>query len=360
MKRRLHAAMELALHFMRWWSAELRLCLSDLQRLLLPRWRRALTVYIDAGRMVWTDGQPGFSGHFHEILRPHWKAALPEELPEPILGAFEPGRRVELRVASQQAFIHRLRLPLAALPHLKTAVALHVGKLMPLDPALLLTDCAIANVDATTGTLSIDLAALKRADVEPMILRIRGWGFRIASIQLSESPDSVPRFRFIDAERHHGMEAGRTSRILVGAAAALSLLCVGVTGTQSYRAQRALDHVEQHYAATAGIALDRRQQLLTQLEPLIALSRLENGPAAAALLADVTALVPRDTWLTTFEFKDHHLRMVGISPDSSTLVKHLSSSALLTDLELRSSMSAGVGTGKERFEITADTKSGPP
>jgi general secretion pathway protein L len=361
MNPRLRSAVELTGRFLRWWYAELRSCASDLPGLLLPRWRRALILHVDARKILWIDRRPGVSDQLHEIARPHWKAALPDALPESILGAFEPGRRAVLQVAANQAFICRLRLPLAALPHLKTAISLHLGRMMPLDPALLLVDFAITGADPKTGTLNVDLAALKRADVEPMVSRIRGWGFRISAIQLSDGPESLPRFRFIDIEKHHGVGAmGRTNRILVGTAATLGLACVGVTATETYRAQQALDLAAERTTATASVALARRQQLLTQLEPLAALSRLESDPTAAALLTDITALVPLDTWLTTLEFKDHHLHMVGLSPDSAALVKQLSNSSLLTDVELRSSMSAGIGTRKDRFEITAEAKGAPP
>jgi general secretion pathway protein L len=79
---------------------------------------------------------------------------------------------------------------------------------------------------------------------------------------------------------------------------------------------------------------------------------------AAEILADVTARVPQDTWLTTFELKGRTLRLVGLSPDAATVVKLLTDSSQLTGVELRSSTSAGPGTGKDRFEITAEVKAG--
>jgi general secretion pathway protein L len=78
------------------------------------------------------------------------------------------------------------------------------------------------------------------------------------------------------------------------------------------------------------------------------------------LLAELTALVPQNTWLTTLELKDQHLRIVGVSPNSGNVVKLASSSRLMSDVQLRSSMSLGVGTGLDRFEITAELKAGSP
>ncbi len=63
--------------------------------------------------------------------------------------------------------------------------------------------------------------------------------------------------------------------------------------------------------------------------------------------------------VTTLELKDRHIGIVGISPNSGNVVKLMSSSQLLNDVELRSSMSLGIGTGLDRFEITAELKDAP-
>ena len=110
----------------------------------------------------------------------------------------------------------------------------------------------------------------------------------------------------------------------------------------------------------ASAALLHRQQLLARLEPLSALAQLEAAPSVAALLADVTMLVPQNTWLTTLELKDQNLRIVGVSPNSGNVVKLMSSSQVLNDVELHSSMSLGIGTGLDRFEIKAQLKAKTP
>ena len=361
MKGKLLVGVELVARFIRWWSKELGGAARDMLAIIAPRWRLALTVYIDAKQLLVVGGNSTRTPPLVEIARSHLQSALPSDLPEEVSSALEKGRRVHLLLGAEHAFVRQLRLPMAALPHLKSAVSLQLSKLLPIDPALLLTDFAIAASDPQVLTLDIDLASVRRSDVERITKSIQGWGLQIASIQLADAPAASPRFRFESKNAFSSVATvRRVDRALMGTAAALGLACSAVAVTQSYRAELALDYAgEQTHPAASG-ALGRRQHLLARMEPLAELSRQENSAIAGTLLTEITTLVPHDSWLTTFELKDRHVRLVGITPDSAALVKRLASSAMLTEVELRTSMSAGIGTGKDRFEIAAETRAAAP
>lgn len=361
MRGKLLAGVELFVRFFRWWGTELGSAVHDLLAIIAPRWRRAVTVYIDAKQLIIVGGDSTCTPPLVEIARSHLQSELPADLPEEVSSMLEKGRRVRLVLAAEHAFVRQLRLPMAALPHLKSAVSLQLSKLLPIEPALLLTDFVIAASDPQALTLDIDLASVRRSDVERITKRIQGWGLQIASIQLADTLEASPRFRFESKNALSSVATvGRVDRVLMGTAAALGLACSAVAITQSYRAERALDYAADQAHQAAGPALGRRQHLLARMEPLAELSRQENSAIAGALLTEITALVPRDSWLTTFELKEHHVRLVGITPDSAALVTRLASSAMLTEVELRTSMSAGIGTGKDRFEIAAETRATAP
>jgi Tfp pilus assembly protein PilN len=144
--------------------------------------------------------------------------------------------------------------------------------------------------------------------------------------------------------------------ILIGVASLLGVAAIAVCSIQAYRAQSALDRTQIRTHGEASLVLEQRQRLLTRLEPLTALSRLERSPTAAAILTDVTTRVPGDTWLSSFELKGLSLRLIGSSPDAGAVVRQLANSGTLTDVELRNSTSAGAGSGRDRFEIVAQIK----
>jgi hypothetical protein len=209
----------------------------------------------------------------------------------------------------------------------------------------------------TRKIASIDLAALKKTEVNAVLERLKAWGMRVASIHLGQPSGPGHRFKFgADGVFGHRLKLRRSDRVLAGVAAALVLACASVASTESYRSQVSLERAKSESRAPASAALSHRQELLGRLEPLTALAQLEAAPSPTALMADLTMLVPQNTWLTTLELKDRHVRLVGVSPNSGNVVKLISSSLLLTDVALRSSMSLGIGTGLDRFELTADLK----
>ena len=255
--------------------------------------------------------------------------------------------------------MRQFQVPLAVLPHLDGAIALLLPKLLPLDAKELLTDFAVASRDPTNRAACIDLAALKKTDVNPVLDHLRAWGLQIFSTHLGE-PTSTRRFRFsADGVFGFALKLQRSDRVLIGVAATLGLACASVAATESYRSQVSLEQAKTATRVTAATALAHRQELLARLEPLHALAELEAAPSATALLAEVTMLVPQNTYLTTLELKGSHVRIVGVSPNSGNVVKLMSSSQLLNDVALRSSMSLGIGTGLDRFELTAELKGAP-
>jgi Tfp pilus assembly protein PilN len=271
----------------------------------------------------------------------------------------EPGRRVRLVFDTGFAFIKQLRMPLAALPHLKSALTLQLPKWLPMNPALLTTDFAIVALDPEHSAFELELAAIKLADIEPVANALRRWGFRLSSVHLGGRAEAPPRFRFPTYDSHTRRFAiTRVDSVLLGTAAVLGVADMVVSAVQAYRAQSALDQAQMLTVAEAGMVMEQRQRLLARLEPLSVLSSHERSVGAAAILAEVTARVPQDTWLTTFELKGRTLRLVGLSADVANVVKLLTDSPELAGVELRTSISAGLGTGKDRFEITAEVKGG--
>lgn len=347
--------------FLVWWVGEMKSCLDDVLAFVAPKWRRPLVLFADDSGLVLVNVDASGPAVLAQMPSPGFGLGLPDRIPESLTGLLDQGRRVRLIVSAKKSFICRLSLPLAAAPHLKTAVALQLPKLLPLELSKLHTDYVISRVNADSETVDIDVAALRRCDIEPIHSAIASWGLRIASMHLGDAADSLPRFRFAAGDVSPGdSRLHRLDRFLLATAATLGLACASVATTQSYRADRALAQAKADTTQPASLALVDHQRLLNKLEPLKELSELERMPSAGALLQELTARLPHDSWITTLEIKDRHIRIVGISPDSAALVKLLSGSDIFADVELHSSLSVGIGTGKDRFEITADSKDGLP
>lgn len=345
--------------FLQWWLRELRSVAHDATVKVAPTWSRSVTVFLDQGSLKVLDDFSASKEPLLEIANAKTSAAPPDSFSVQLRSALKDCGRAQILVSPNNAFIRQLQLPVAALPHLASALSLQLPKLLPLSPDQLLTAFELVSADDRFGV--VDLAALKRTEIEPAVNAIVAAGLRVSSIRLAYEPKAIPRFNFqLATTSAQQSKIRQLDRLLMGAAAGLGIACTALAATQSYRAEHSLLAAQAHVRMAASAALERRQAVLNKLEPLSELSELEGKPGLAPLLAEVTAIVPKDTWVTTMELKDRRLRLVGLSPDSAALVRLLSASTSLNDVELRSSVSTGIGTGKDRFEISAEIKGGAP
>jgi len=286
--------------FLRWWVAELHSCAHDLMGLLVPQRRRVLNVYWYAAHLLVLDENSADAETMVEIACVD--GHIPETLPASLATAREQNNRVRLFVSPARAYVRQFQLPIAVLPHLDAAVALQLPKLLPVDAGELLTDFEVTASDLKMA--GIDLAALKKAEVNAVLGRLKAWGLHVVSTHLGDPSHSAHRFRFgADGVFGHRLKLRRSDRALAATAAMLGLACASVAATESYRSQVSLEHAKTETRAPASAALSHRQELLGRLEPLAALAQLEAAPSATALVADLTTLVPQNTWLTTWSSK---------------------------------------------------------
>jgi general secretion pathway protein L len=358
MKMYLERTLQQTSSFLRWWATQLQSCAADLVGALSPRRRRVLNVYWHADGLLILDDNSPQPKVIAEIPEAKHDSQWPADIPAALLTVMARSNRARLIVSPDKAFVRQVEVPLAVLPHLDSAIALQLPKLLPLNANELLTDFEVAAGGSSDDAAKIiDIAALKKGDVDPVLSRLQAWGLRIISTHLGEAAKVSRRFRFsADGAFGHRLKLQRSDRILIGVTATLGLACAAVAAGESYRSEVSLERAKADIRTPAAAALVHRQELLARLEPLEALAKIESAPSATALLADVTMLVPQNTFLTTLELKDRRLRIVGVSPNSGNVVKLMSSSQLLNDVELRSSMSLGIGTGLDRFEISAELR----
>jgi hypothetical protein len=343
------------LAFLRWWSGELNMACRDAVARLAPRWQRTMTLYLDPRGATLIDDA---TGHRSELLCDveGW-GGLADEAPEAFTSELERFRRIRLVVDGKLAYCRTFRLPSAAAPYLASAINIQLPKLLPLDAASLLVDFEVNPSPPSEAFLTVRVAALRHTDIDPVVERLKKWGFQIVSTHTSDSPTAERRFKFGD---HGGYRyrwgLRRVDKCLVGIAAMLAVACASLTVAEGYRSQKALSLAVESTESTARAALQNREALSSKLDPLATLARLEALPQAAEILWEITRSVPLNTFVTTFELKEHAVRMTGVTPDSAQVIKLLSSASSLSDIELKSSMSLGIGTGLDRFEIMAHTK----
>ena len=343
--------------FVKWWLTTLRGILDDLLARSAAHWKRPSLVFVDKDIVQLFDGEGEPHSPAAQMPRADLLKASSVELEETLRRLQVRSRHARLQIHSALAFHAQLKMPLAAAPYLKSAVNLRLPALMPINVSELAIDFRVVSTDVEGGFLIVEAAAIRRVLLDECFTAIKKWGFRARRLEIAAGAGSPGLFR-IDAQAHsveHSPEPKINHRLRLGAIA-LAAACIFIGTTESYRAELSLRKLERANAPLVAAALSHRNQLSAQAEPIRQLEVQRRSPDAAQVLAAVTLLVPSDAWLTTFELKGSVLRLVGIAPEPAALVKRLASSTLLSKVELRSSISVGIGTGKDRFEILADLK----
>jgi len=136
-------------------------------------------------------------------------------------------------------------------------------------------------------------------------------------------------------------------------AALLVLLVLGALGLRGLQHHRHLSGIEKEIAV-----MKEEKAAVEQLsrEVRTKRSRLEfitatlNRVSQADLLREMTLLIPDDTYLTDYTFRDGRIEISGLSPSASRLIPLLEASNLFLNVHFSSAI-VSQGKEKERFKI---------
>ena len=89
-------------------------------------------------------------------------------------------------------------------------------------------------------------------------------------------------------------------------------------------------------------------------ESRFVVQRKREAPPIVALLNELTALLPDETWLYRLEVKNGKVHLQGVSEAASSLIARIEDSGLFRKVRFSSPVTQDGSTGLERFHLTAD------
>ncbi len=337
--------------WLRWWRGELQLAWNDSLDRLLPSLR------------TFTELQPVEGGfdivqrRGREVIATH-RVAQGEALPQGVAGS-----RAVLSLPEQEVLVRRLRLPAAIESRLRESLALRIDRDMPLRPDLVCFDFAVLARDARTATLDVDLAIARRARIEEWEQSLRAMGVRPIAIGTRLGASGASQVNFLHRRAGSadiGRSRSRFDRPLVAAAALMAAAAVALLGGQFRAERRAMAEAMAAVRAAAESAQADRQRLLEYVETARELrANLDRAPVSATL-ADLSGRIAPHSWIQMFQLRGDEVRLSGIGPNAPALVAQLQQSPLFGQVTLTSSVSAGIGTGEDNFEVTIRMREAAP
>lgn len=264
----------------------------------------------------------------------------------------KPGQLV-LRFPASQALIRTLSLPLAAEKNPRQVAGFEMDRLTPFSAGQVFYDTAVLERQPEQRRLKVELIALPRAGVEPVLAQLRQWGLQPDALGVT---GGRPDLNLLPPEQRVRRDHwGRRFRSMV---IAVTLLLVAAAAVLPIWQQRQLAIGAMSKAnrlqPAANQALTLREQLDRALETSRMLARKkQTSPPRVDLLRELTVLLPDDTWLERMQIKGDNLQIVGQSAKASALVGIVESSKFLNGAGFMSPVTIDPRFGKERFSLSA-------
>lgn len=338
--------------FFRWWFGQL-------VELLPERWRRVggsgdALVIAPAGPLgeaaEYVNVSLRRNGRENPIGRFGFAAGGLNAVPRPA------GRPAVLRLGESEVLGKTLTLPLAAERQLGQVLAFEMDRETPFKPEELFWTHRIARRDRQTGQLLIRLLVLPRARLERVLAALEHAGIRPRWAEIASGPDQGCRLPLGEAGRPQGAAARRW--LLWPAAACCALLALGAVLTPFARQEAEFSGIDREIAAdrvaaTEAEALRGEIDRLSGSIDLVESERAKTG-RPLTVLAELTRLLPDDSYLTEFVQQQRKVTVSGRSAAASRLIGALAGGERLRNPAFAAPVTRIEATHSEVFTIAAE------
>lgn len=340
--------------FFSWWKAELRQAMP-------PRWqerlqhasRRIILVLDDNSLSIGVD--EGLKVTTLEVQPLSQDGALQQQQIEDLAEKHdlsEAPRFLALELGS--VLKKEFSLPAAAESNLAQVLAFEMDRQTPFKASSVYFDWKIIDRGAT-GQIRIQLHVVPRAEVDGAIKTIRDKGVALTGVDIIEGNRTLGLNLLPSAMRYRSINRRVRLNWALGAAAAVLLAIV--MAQSLYLRDHQVRELEEAIADVQGEArtvMRIKEQIADSSEAagFLALRRAES-PLAVEVLADVTRLLPDDTYLDRLVIGKETVQLQGKSQNAQQLIELVNESEILDDASFRGSTRLDARTGLEIFEVNA-------
>jgi general secretion pathway protein L len=341
--------------FFRWWLGELRQAMPSTWQAKLQHARRRVTLELKAESLTVGVEENGRVSRLEEFALSQ-DATLQQQQIDDLLD------RNDLQEAPRFLLLERtvvlgkeLKLPLAAESNLAQVLTFEMDRQTPFKASAVYFDWNVLDRIGATSQLRVQLFVVPRPEVERAVDVLSGRGVALAGVDVVDEGRSQGLNLLPPERRERAVNPKGRLNLALGFSAVLLL---GVVMAQSlYLRAHQVAELEQAIAAVQGEArkvMNIRKQIEDTGEAAGFLAtRRAASPLAIEVLADVTRLLPDDTYLDRLVIGSDSVRMQGKSQNAQQLIERVNTSQLLGEAAFRGSTRLDARTGLEIFELNA-------
>lgn len=268
-----------------------------------------------------------------------------------------PPRHV-LLLPAERTLRRRLTLPLAAEEHLASVLAFEMDRQTPFRADQIYFDHRIVKRDQAARTMLVELLAVPRSVLDQTLQALGNLELDAADVASGALPAG---FNLLPADRRARRVDKRLRLNLILAISAFALFWLVMWQSLALREQ-AIERLNEEMAVTSAAAkqsAELKRQLRDAIEGANFLAKKKAEQAVSVdVLVEVTRLVPEDTWLERLSFVGNQVQLQGQSARADKLIGILTDSRCLEKPQFQGIIQPDGATGKERFSLVADLKTG--
>jgi len=341
--------------FWRWWVGELRSLLPERVRERVAHARRRVVARLADGdlELFWQEGE---ELQQLDVFPLDQDLRVQRQQISDLLAERELDEVPRELVLSEDLVLRKdVILPLAAEANLRQALAFEMDRHTPFRAEDVHFDYRITGRDKERGQLRLELVAAPVGPMDEQVEAVTARGLAPGAVDVVL--DGMPAgLNLLPPERRHRVSNRRTRmNLLLGAVAVLLLALVMAQSLWLRQAQ-----IEEVELAIEEVAIEARrvQNIRTQIEDAseaagFMFQRRAESPSTVKVLAEVTRVLPDDTYLDRLRVWDGNVQMQGKSDNAQQLIELVNTSPLFDGAGFRGSTRLDGRTQKEVFDLSA-------
>ena len=345
--------------FWRWWTTELRTLVPPSFFELIKRKQDFLVLTKIAGAIKLTHVGDGVSRNLGVFAlntdgkrAQHLLFAEHKELAD---------TEIILRLSSEQGLLKVFKLPAATQENLAKVVAFEMDRQTPFNADQVYYDARVVETLANANQIKVELALVLRSSLDEMLQELFDWGLRPNIVDMAPADEeqdfSKPSYNLLpEASRSKQRNLPKLFNIALSVVLCLLLsliLIIPILANKSYLSN--LEIEVSRIGKVANRVQSMKKQADTQLKELgFLLEKKRSDPIMMETLEELTKLIPDNSWLTNFDYKNKRLKIQGQSPAASLLIETIETSPLFQNTNFVSPVTQDRRTKLERFQIVTE------
>jgi len=341
--------------FFQWWTAELKQVLPAKWRARLQHSRRRLAMVLEP-RQLRLGIESNRNISWIENLSIGSDVALERANIRALVDKHDVGQAPRFLLLNEAAVLRKqLSFPAAAAANLKQVLTFEMDRQTPFRASEVYFTYNLLEGNGESGQIQVELFVAPRKPLDSALDQLQAAGLPASGVDVLSGGESRG-LNLLPPERRYRVPNPRSRLNYSLAGAAILLLMLAMWESLNVRAARvsALEDAISEVQDEARRVQALRDQVGETAEAASFLTvRRMATPMAIEVLADLTNILPDDTYLDRLVITEESVLLQGKSRNSQQLIELVNKSEMLDNAAFRGSTRLDAATGLEIFEVNA-------